>query len=138
MSPQSAVKGDLRKTFANPTPIALIGYILALTPLSCDYMVGIVKLYKDLSLTLLLGTAWRWCWHGMGRYRYLLVFRRWTDVTEWNSGVYPRYIYFQPFQGYEIDIMQETRSQVLCLLLMEHTGSHMPPLAHLRSIQLAQ
>ncbi|MCJ1249609.1 hypothetical protein MMC30_006835 [Trapelia coarctata] len=38
LSPQTQVKGDLRKTFANPTPIALIGYIIALVPLSCDLM----------------------------------------------------------------------------------------------------
>lgn len=39
LSPQNQVKGELRKTFANPTPIALIGYIIALVPLSCDLMV---------------------------------------------------------------------------------------------------
>lgn len=38
LSPPNAVKGDLRKTFANPTPIALVGFLLAFTPLSCDLM----------------------------------------------------------------------------------------------------
>ncbi|TVY29548.1 Protein alcS [Lachnellula hyalina] len=38
LSPQNAVKGDLRKTFGNPTPIALLGFLLALSPLSCDLM----------------------------------------------------------------------------------------------------
>ncbi|TVY49482.1 Protein alcS [Lachnellula occidentalis] len=38
LSPQSNVKGDLRKTFANPTPVGLMGFLLALTPLSCDLM----------------------------------------------------------------------------------------------------
>jgi len=38
LSPQSAVKGDLRKTFANPTPICLVGFLLALTPLCIDLM----------------------------------------------------------------------------------------------------
>ncbi|EFX04936.1 gpr1-like plasma membrane protein [Grosmannia clavigera kw1407] len=38
VSPQTKVKGDLRKTFGNPTPIALVGFIMALTPLSCDLM----------------------------------------------------------------------------------------------------
>ncbi|MCJ1292131.1 hypothetical protein MMC34_003681 [Xylographa carneopallida] len=38
LNPQTAVAGDLRKRFANPTPIALIGYVLTLTPLSCAYM----------------------------------------------------------------------------------------------------
>ncbi|MCJ1419922.1 hypothetical protein MMC32_006278 [Xylographa parallela] len=38
LNPQTVVSGDLRKTFANPTPIALIGYVLTLTPLSCAYM----------------------------------------------------------------------------------------------------
>ncbi|CEJ89895.1 hypothetical protein VHEMI05711 [[Torrubiella] hemipterigena] len=38
LSPQNAVKGELRKTFANPTPIAIAGFVLSLTPLSCDLM----------------------------------------------------------------------------------------------------
>ncbi|OBT48893.1 hypothetical protein VE00_00526 [Pseudogymnoascus sp. WSF 3629] len=38
LSPQNMVKGDLRKTFGNPTPIALIGLLVALMPLSCDLM----------------------------------------------------------------------------------------------------
>ncbi|KAF2433583.1 GPR1/FUN34/YaaH-class plasma membrane protein [Tothia fuscella] len=38
LSPQNNVKGDLRKTFGNPTPIALIGFLLCLSPLSCDLM----------------------------------------------------------------------------------------------------
>ncbi|KAF1987491.1 GPR1/FUN34/YaaH-class plasma membrane protein [Aulographum hederae CBS 113979] len=38
LSPQNAVKGDLRKTFGNPTPLALIGFLLVLQPLSCDLM----------------------------------------------------------------------------------------------------
>jgi len=38
LSPQNAVKGDLRKTFGNPTPLALIGFLLSLSPLSCDLM----------------------------------------------------------------------------------------------------
>ncbi|KAL9007981.1 MAG: hypothetical protein Q9173_006849 [Seirophora scorigena] len=38
LSPESRVKGDLRKMFGNPTPIALVGFLLSLTPLSCDLM----------------------------------------------------------------------------------------------------
>jgi succinate-acetate transporter protein len=38
LSPQNAVKGDLRKTFANPTPIALLGFLISLSPLSADLM----------------------------------------------------------------------------------------------------
>lgn len=38
LSPQNAVKGDLRKTFGNPTPVALLGFLLCLSPLSCDLM----------------------------------------------------------------------------------------------------
>lgn len=30
--------GNLRKTFANPTPLAIVGFLLALTPLSCVLM----------------------------------------------------------------------------------------------------
>ncbi|KAI9873859.1 MAG: hypothetical protein M1830_010515 [Pleopsidium flavum] len=38
LSPQNSVKGDLRKTFGNPTPLALLGFLLSLSPLSCDLM----------------------------------------------------------------------------------------------------
>ncbi|KAF2673223.1 gpr1-like plasma membrane protein [Microthyrium microscopicum] len=38
LSPQNAIKGDLRKTFANPTPLAVLGLVMALTPFSCDVM----------------------------------------------------------------------------------------------------
>lgn len=38
LSPQNKVSGDLRKTFGNPTPLALVGFLLSLTPLSFDLM----------------------------------------------------------------------------------------------------
>lgn len=38
LGPQTQVKGDLRKTFGNPTPIALVGFLLCLSPLSCDLL----------------------------------------------------------------------------------------------------
>ncbi|KAG0646174.1 alcS [Hyphodiscus hymeniophilus] len=38
LSPHNVVKGNLRKTFGNPTPLALVGFILCLTPFSCDLM----------------------------------------------------------------------------------------------------
>lgn len=38
LSPQNKVAGDLRKTFGNPTPLALVGFLLCLSPLSCDLM----------------------------------------------------------------------------------------------------
>lgn len=38
LSPHTQVKGDLRKTFGNPTPLALLGFVLSLSPLSCDLM----------------------------------------------------------------------------------------------------
>jgi hypothetical protein len=38
LSPQNVVKGELRKTFGNPTPLALCGFLLSLSPLSCDLM----------------------------------------------------------------------------------------------------
>lgn len=38
LSPQNKVAGELRKTVGNPTPIALVGFLLSLTPLSCDLM----------------------------------------------------------------------------------------------------
>jgi hypothetical protein len=38
LSPQNKVAGDLRKTFANPTPLAVLGLVMALTPFSCDVM----------------------------------------------------------------------------------------------------
>ncbi|KAF2801392.1 uncharacterized protein BDZ99DRAFT_239685 [Mytilinidion resinicola] len=38
LSPQNRIHGDLRRTFGNPTPLALIGFLLSLSPLSCDLM----------------------------------------------------------------------------------------------------
>lgn len=38
LSPQNRVSGDLRKTFANPTPLALLGFATGLTPLSIEFM----------------------------------------------------------------------------------------------------
>ncbi|KAE8452458.1 hypothetical protein EG329_000360 [Mollisiaceae sp. DMI_Dod_QoI] len=38
LSPENAVKGDLRKTFGNPTPLALVGFVVALSPLSVELM----------------------------------------------------------------------------------------------------
>lgn len=38
LTPQKTVKGDLRGTFANPTPVALIGFLLSCTPLACELM----------------------------------------------------------------------------------------------------
>ncbi|RSL42715.1 hypothetical protein CEP54_015386 [Fusarium duplospermum] len=38
LSPPNAVKGDLRNTFGNPTPMGLIGFLIALMPLSCSLM----------------------------------------------------------------------------------------------------
>ncbi|KAH8700207.1 gpr1-like plasma membrane protein [Talaromyces proteolyticus] len=45
LSPQNKVKGELRRTFGNPTPLqaltnhrGLVGFCIALTPLSCDLM----------------------------------------------------------------------------------------------------
>ncbi|GAB7339906.1 hypothetical protein MBLNU457_6433t1 [Dothideomycetes sp. NU457] len=38
LSPQNNVAGDLRKMFGNPTPVALVGFLLSLTPLSCILM----------------------------------------------------------------------------------------------------
>ncbi|KAK3077416.1 hypothetical protein LTS18_010315, partial [Coniosporium uncinatum] len=38
LSPQNQVKGDLRKTFGNPTPLALVGFLLSLSPLCADLM----------------------------------------------------------------------------------------------------
>ncbi|KAL8914532.1 MAG: hypothetical protein Q9171_000885 [Xanthocarpia ochracea] len=38
LTPQNPVKGDLRATFGNPTPVALIGFLLSCTPLACELM----------------------------------------------------------------------------------------------------
>ncbi|KAL9098997.1 MAG: hypothetical protein Q9163_005441 [Psora crenata] len=38
LNPQNTVKGDLRGTFGNPTPLALLGFLLSLSPLSCELM----------------------------------------------------------------------------------------------------
>jgi len=34
LSPKNEVKGDIRRTFGNPTPLALLGFLLSLSPLS--------------------------------------------------------------------------------------------------------
>ncbi|KAF2722830.1 hypothetical protein K431DRAFT_265964 [Polychaeton citri CBS 116435] len=38
LAPEKRVAGDLRKRMGNPTPLGLIGFLLCLTPLSCDLM----------------------------------------------------------------------------------------------------
>ncbi|CAK4031435.1 transcriptional activator of ethanol catabolism [Lecanosticta acicola] len=38
LSPRNNVSGDLRKTFANPTPLAIMGFSVGLTPLSAELM----------------------------------------------------------------------------------------------------
>lgn len=38
LSPKNPVAGDLRKILGNPTPIAITGFVMSLTPLSCDLM----------------------------------------------------------------------------------------------------
>ncbi|KAI9701415.1 MAG: hypothetical protein M1820_006506 [Bogoriella megaspora] len=38
LNPEVKVKGQLRRTFANPTPLALCGFLLATTPFACDMM----------------------------------------------------------------------------------------------------
>ncbi|KAI9664971.1 MAG: hypothetical protein M1821_006419 [Bathelium mastoideum] len=38
LNPEVRVKGELRKTFANPTPLALLGFLVATTPFACDNM----------------------------------------------------------------------------------------------------
>jgi len=38
LSPANKVKGELRNTFGNPTPLALVGFLLSLTPLSWTLM----------------------------------------------------------------------------------------------------
>ena len=38
LSPEKPVAGDLRKQFGNPTPVALIGFLMAATPNACVAM----------------------------------------------------------------------------------------------------
>ncbi|KUI56671.1 Protein alcS [Cytospora mali] len=38
LAPKTEVSGELRRTFGNPTPIGLVGFLIALTPLACDLM----------------------------------------------------------------------------------------------------
>lgn len=38
LSPQNKVKGELRNSFANPTPVAVMGFCVALLPLSAQFM----------------------------------------------------------------------------------------------------
>src|SRR5258708_7260186 len=55
LQPMGSVKGDLRKTFGNPTPLGLIGFAVALTPLACCLMgwrgsgsLGAANMWADL------------------------------------------------------------------------------------------
>lgn len=36
LSPKNEVAGDLRKTFGNPTPMAVMGFSVAVLPISCE------------------------------------------------------------------------------------------------------
>jgi hypothetical protein len=38
LSPKNQTRGDLRQTFGNPTPVAVLGFVVALTPLSIELM----------------------------------------------------------------------------------------------------
>ncbi|KAH8806071.1 GPR1/FUN34/yaaH family-domain-containing protein [Xylogone sp. PMI_703] len=38
LAPHTPIKGQLRKTFGNPTPLALMGFLVASTPLGCALM----------------------------------------------------------------------------------------------------
>jgi hypothetical protein len=38
LSPQNKAAGALRNTFGNPTPVAVLGFCVALTPLSIEFM----------------------------------------------------------------------------------------------------
>ncbi|KAK9327750.1 GPR1/FUN34/yaaH family-domain-containing protein [Lipomyces starkeyi] len=38
LSPERAVKGNLRQTFANPTPLAILSHAICASPLGCDLM----------------------------------------------------------------------------------------------------
>ncbi|KAJ2993131.1 hypothetical protein NUW58_g1939 [Xylaria curta] len=38
LSPQNNVKGDLRRTFGNPTAIGLVGHVISIGPLAADLM----------------------------------------------------------------------------------------------------
>lgn len=37
LNPKNQVKGDLRKTFANPTPLGILGFAVGLFPLSIEF-----------------------------------------------------------------------------------------------------
>jgi hypothetical protein len=38
LSPKTQTRGDLRQTFGNPTPVAVLGFCVALTPASVELM----------------------------------------------------------------------------------------------------
>ncbi|KAK8210118.1 hypothetical protein M8818_003605 [Zalaria obscura] len=70
LSPQNQVKGDLRKTLGNPTPLALVGFLLSLTPLSCELMgwrgasgngaAGIASYFFFGGILMILGATGEW------------------------------------------------------------------------------
>lgn len=70
LSPQNKVHGVLRKTFANPTPLAALGLAMALMPFSCDIMgwrgaggngaAGIGSYYFMGGLLMIIGALGEW------------------------------------------------------------------------------
>lgn len=52
LSPKGQTAGDLRKRFANPTPLALMGFSVGLLPLSVEFSKLILSLFISQSCCL--------------------------------------------------------------------------------------
>ena len=52
LQPKTAVKGDLRKKFANPTPLAIMGFAVALFPLSIELSKAESPIYYSIIASL--------------------------------------------------------------------------------------
>jgi uncharacterized protein len=46
LGPKSEVKGDLRKTFANPTPMAVMGFSVAVLPISTALSTYLLRILR--------------------------------------------------------------------------------------------
>ena len=62
LAPKNKVSGELRKTFANPTPLAILGFSVGLFPLSIElsksYSVYTLRSSKHIADTTRSGLAW--------------------------------------------------------------------------------
>lgn len=85
LGPQNKISGQLRNTFANPTPLGVLGFAVGLFPLSIEFSTYSFRLrlaiwFKGFVLTSCSGLAWirRRFWHT--NYYLQSVLRGWLPL----------------------------------------------------------